>query len=341
MKKLSASLLLLISGLIGALLFCEIILHVFDLPKNSNLYYRFANPELHRKEFVFNKYLFWEARPYGEAYGRKVNNKGFRGEDFEEQKGVNTIRVILLGDSCTFQAEVEDQKTGAYLLQRMLEKNFPNKNIQVLNMGMPGYSSLQGLRLLKMKALKYSPDILLVSYGHNDAVSSMYFTDKEQVANEVEYFFGKIFSNVRYYRAIRDACLKALSLFELNGYGLRPRVSLREYYNNMAEICRTAKENNIKIILYDLPVLKTPTNGKYCAFKEKYFDELRDVAKDNSVPFLNVRQTFSSLHDMSTYFNDPKRDFMHLNDKGYELVADVLYPAVAKFVVEIESSSRA
>lgn len=337
MKKIKHLLLTLISSLIFAFLICEASLHIFDLPKSNNLYYRFVNPELQRKEFIFDTYLFWKTRPYGIAYGRKVNNKGFRGENFEEQKDKNVIRIIFLGDSCTFQAEVENEKTGAYLLHGMLKEYFPEKNIQVYNMGMPGYSSLQGLRLLKMQTLKYSPDILLVNFGHDDAAFSFYFTDKEQTANEIKYFFDKTFSKVRCYRVIREACFKMLSLSELKGYRFRPRVNLQEYYNNIAEICRVAKGHNIKIILYDLPILKSMINEKYYEFRQSYFDKLRDVAKDNAVTFVSIRSAFVGLRDVEAYFNNPERDFNHLNEEGYKLVADTLYPTVIKFVVGIVS----
>jgi len=339
MKKLRVLLLTLVSSLIFAFLVCEIFLYIFNLPKSNNLYYRFANPELQRKEFIFDKYLFWKAKPYGIVYGRKVNNKGFRGKNFEEQKDKDTIRIIFLGDSCTFQAEVESDKTVAYLLQEMLKRDFPGKNIQVYNMGMPGYSSLQGLRLLKIQALKYSPDILLVSFGHNDAGFSFYFTDKEQIASGIKYFFDKAFSKARCYRVIRDACFKGLLLSELKGYSFRPRANLQEYYNNMAEICRVAEKHNIKIILYDLPTFKNiMINEKYYKFRQSYFDKLRDVSKDNAVTFVSIRSAFADLSDIEAYFNNPERDYTHLNERGDRLVTDILYPSVIKFVIGIVSS---
>lgn len=294
------------------------------------------NPELQRKEFIFDTYLFWKAKLHGIVYGRKVNNKGFRGGNFSEQKDKNVIRIIFLGGSCTFQAEVENKNTVVCLLQEMLKEDFPGKNIQVYNMGMPGYSSLQGLRLLKAQALKYSPDILLVNFGHNDAAFAFYFADKQQIATKIKYLFEKTFSKIRCYRLVRDACNKALVSSELRSSRFQPRVNLQDYHDNMAEICKIAKDNNIKIILYDLPILKNMESEEYYKFRQSYFDNLRNVAKDNAVTFANVRSVF--VDDIEAYFNNPERDPIHLNEEGYKMVARILYPTVIKSVDEIVRS---
>jgi len=92
----------------------------------------------------------------------------------------------------------------------------------------------------------------------------------------------------------------------------------------MVEMCRIAKDNNIKIILYDLPVLENKiTNKTWCKFRQSYFDTLRDVAKDKAVNFVDVKSAFLESGDVENYFVNREIDFVHLNKKGYRLVADI------------------
>jgi len=331
-----------IVGFIFALILCEFILNVFNLPKSKNLYYRFFNPELHSENFIFDNDLFWKAKPNKIIYGVKVNNKGFRGENFAQEKNSDTVRIIFLGDSCTFQAEVEDKKTVAGILKDRFKENFPWKKIQIYNMGIPGYSSLQGLRLLEKEVLNYFPNILLVNFGHNDVVPAIFLNDKHQKANGPRYVMDKILSKIRCYRLLCDIYLKIFLLSEIKNYKFLPRVDLQDYDENISKICKIAKENNIKIILYNLPLLinYNKWNKEYCAFRLSYFEHLKDIAKDNNVCFVNVRSAFASLKEVDSYFNNPEQDMIHFNDKGYQLMADTLYPFIVKALSEIDSFSN-
>ena len=114
MKNIRSALFLSLGGLVIAFVICESLLRMCHVPTNKNLYYDFKNPELRHDGFVFDAYLFWKAKPFSTVYGRQLNNKGFRGSNFKEEKDKDTIRVVCLGDSCTFQAEVEDKNTVRY-----------------------------------------------------------------------------------------------------------------------------------------------------------------------------------------------------------------------------------
>ena len=43
------------------------------------------------------------------------------------------------------------------------------KKYEVLNFGCPGYTSSQGIRLYRLKAGKYKPDIITLYFGINEA----------------------------------------------------------------------------------------------------------------------------------------------------------------------------
>ena len=75
------------------------------------------------------------------------------------------LRILLVGDSFAFGFYVDDDATFASLLSR----RSPLSRVKVLNAGVPGYSSAQGLVYLRELLPRYRPHIVLIAFGTNDA----------------------------------------------------------------------------------------------------------------------------------------------------------------------------
>jgi lysophospholipase L1-like esterase len=110
-----------------------------------------------------------------------LNSEGFRGEEFPNAKSAGTFRIVCLGDSWTFGANVGTEQTYPRQLQRLLEQQFPGARFEVLNLGVLGYSSFQGLELWKRRAEALEPDLVVIGYAMNDARMAGY-RDKDMVA---------------------------------------------------------------------------------------------------------------------------------------------------------------
>ncbi|MEO8433361.1 MAG: GDSL-type esterase/lipase family protein [Pyrinomonadaceae bacterium] len=98
-----------------------------------------------------------------------LNADGFRDNEFQTTKSADTIRIIALGDSWTFGHNVESDQTYPNQLRALLRRDLPGRNLEVLNLGMLAYTSHEGLKLLRQKALGLQPDIVLIGYSMNDA----------------------------------------------------------------------------------------------------------------------------------------------------------------------------
>lgn len=98
-----------------------------------------------------------------------LNADGFRDNEFPAARTANTIRIIALGDSWTFGHNAQFEQTYPSRLRALLKLDFPEKNIEVFNLGMLAYTSHEGLKLLRQKALALQPDIVLIGYSMNDA----------------------------------------------------------------------------------------------------------------------------------------------------------------------------
>jgi lysophospholipase L1-like esterase len=110
-----------------------------------------------------------------------LNNEGFRERDFTSSKTEGTLRIVCLGDSWTFGANVNQAEAYPQRLEAMLKEEFPRTRIEVFNLGMLGYSSYQGLELLRRRALALDPDIVILAFAMNDGTIAGY-RDKDRAA---------------------------------------------------------------------------------------------------------------------------------------------------------------
>ena len=171
--------LFLFAILIVALFSMEVLLRANNFTYNVP-FYEEDIPFIHKKinidlrMYQFDFKLFWKFRPNNSDYD--VNAAGFRDKDYAayQKKG---FRIIAMGDSCTAGHSLPLEGTYCAQLEEKLNNDLLNGSYEVINAGVPGYTSFQGKRYLK-KILKYDPDFLIVFYGCNDRAKAR-FEDKK------------------------------------------------------------------------------------------------------------------------------------------------------------------
>jgi lysophospholipase L1-like esterase len=99
----------------------------------------------------------------------ETNAHGFRSRDFGT-RAPGRVRIVALGDSSTFGWGVEANEVYTERLREALERRAgaPPEGVEVLNLGVPGYSTFQGLVLLERTALPLEPDLVTWSFLSND-----------------------------------------------------------------------------------------------------------------------------------------------------------------------------
>jgi len=98
----------------------------------------------------------------------RTNAKGFPGPEVPYGPHPGTYRILCMGDSSTFGWGVESDEAYPALLQESLRRRHPGARIEVVNLGVCGYSSQQGKVLLEREGLRYEPDLVTLSFGSND-----------------------------------------------------------------------------------------------------------------------------------------------------------------------------
>jgi lysophospholipase L1-like esterase len=97
-----------------------------------------------------------------------INSRGFRGPEVVSPKPAGRFRLVIIGDSLTFGWGVGDAETFGARLEQLLHKNLPDRNIEVINLGVGGYNTRQEVALLKRNVARLEPDMVLVGFYSND-----------------------------------------------------------------------------------------------------------------------------------------------------------------------------
>jgi lysophospholipase L1-like esterase len=96
-----------------------------------------------------------------------INSLGFRGADFEREKRDGVFRILTAGGSSTYGYHSHDDHTYPAILQRLLDADAPGR-YEVVNVGLPMYTSDNIAAMLEGEGFDYAPDLLTLYTGYND-----------------------------------------------------------------------------------------------------------------------------------------------------------------------------
>jgi lysophospholipase L1-like esterase len=223
--------------------------------------------------------LLWKFKPDVHKSIFQTNSQGLLGEEISIEKPKDTYRILLLGDSAPVGLGLQkrEEAFGEQLIE-ILNQRLPQNKFELINAAVSGYTSLQGLTFLKNYGLSYSPDLIIVYFGNNDASKNGYISDKELMSkNQSLIGFLGFLNHFATYRLLKETILplKASIQDKLRGKKEREvvvRVSPEDYYQNIEEMIKFAQQNNIKILLINVPVpLEWPAGLQF-----KVFTSLKD-----------------------------------------------------------------
>jgi hypothetical protein len=110
-----------------------------------------------------NPKLLYELKPgCGE-----VNSAGIRdGREYTVEK--RKFRIEIIGDSIAYARGIPPPQTFARQLERRVAQDRELAPVEVINLGVEGYSTVQEVETLRTKGLRYQPDLVIVQYFLND-----------------------------------------------------------------------------------------------------------------------------------------------------------------------------
>jgi lysophospholipase L1-like esterase len=110
----------------------------------------------------------WNRQPGKANLTRTSNALGFRGAEIEQPKPAGRYRIVCLGGSTTYDDAVNDDETNVVQLQALLRAARPGQDIEVINAGVPSYTSAEDLPNLAFRLIDLQPDAVLIYQGIND-----------------------------------------------------------------------------------------------------------------------------------------------------------------------------
>jgi lysophospholipase L1-like esterase len=239
-----------------------------------------------------------------------LNSEGFRDNEFPETKGSSSFRIICMGDSWTFGANVDQEQAYPQQLRALLKQKFPAAELEVFNLGVLGYSSYQVLELLKRKAIDIDPDVVIIGAAWNDATKQQYY-DKD-VPEQKQKFTkmsksNRVLNKIESYKLLRYLVqvlkYKPVSMSDFLGWAVnlesdpnryvpyekgmtdwqnlryRTRVSPEDYEKNILEIIELVRNREATVILlYNELSPDSP-----------YRSILKKISKEEDVPMVDSR----------------------------------------------------
>jgi len=114
-------------------------------------------------------YLTYALTPSFRKDGVSHNALGYRGPETTAFKAPGTIRILCLGGSSTYGVGASSNSwTWPAQLQRALAGSRPAAPVEVVNAGVPGYTSFETLIDLELRGVDLAPDLVIVYQGFND-----------------------------------------------------------------------------------------------------------------------------------------------------------------------------
>jgi hypothetical protein len=99
----------------------------------------------------------------------RVNDQGFRGNNFSFQRGSQkACRILVLADSFGAALEVNDQRNFSGILQQELDQATSQGRYEVINAGIGGYGTEQELLLFKERFRELEIDVVLLAFHFGD-----------------------------------------------------------------------------------------------------------------------------------------------------------------------------
>ena len=288
--------------------------------------------------------LFWQ--------GVVSNSHGFRSSEFDLRKPDKTFRIVCFGDSSTFGIGNPIQDTWPRQLEQLLNEGLPEDGVtfQVINAGVPGYTSYQGLIHMRQEMDRLNPDLVLTSYANNDFWHWDQQTDRQHakkinesspvrdamMCSRLAQLMAAGITNLRSNedRQTTGPSQHWAEAASLNYANPRPdwirRVPLKSFRENiaaMAEICDAHGISMIPVKWPDQP----QAAGKWSP-RIEYQDVLEEIARDRQLPVVDVVSLFQQNRSWSVRTYIPN-DIVHVNRDGNRLAAQAAYAAVTELIL--------
>lgn len=272
----------------------------------------------------------------------EINSRGWRGAEFEPTFEPEELRVLAVGDSCTFGKGVLEKDCWPRQLERLLQEQHPERRVMVANLGVNGYATLHYQRIIE-KALDIKPHIVVLGYNVNDfpnitaQVDKVVYHNQKNLRARIPWQWRDTLSKTALYRFLRAAFyelkekrdrerMERISVEATAGFG-----NDSERYRSEVKILSAIDERlrgaGAKMAIFLFPF----DNMVYLdEFSQGPVESVRGLCAEIEVPFIDMVAEF---RERAHQENPPRELFLlgdryHPNPEGYAVVAHAVVAAI-------------
>jgi lysophospholipase L1-like esterase len=258
--------------------------------------------------------LLWRLRPGTEPpFGGPVNRRGWRGPEPHDGRRTG-LRVLCLGDSRTYGNQVSFPQIWTTRLATKLAGAG-----QVINAGTPGYSSLQGWRLMLRVAPELDPDAIIWYFGWNDLTLTTQGPDRSiRVPSLWAVRLRAWLSRSRLFRVLDHVLRPALQARPAPG----PRVPLPEFRDLLERVIAACRSRGRALILGFSTVDPAAREvlGGLAGPLERQRSIVHELAGTRGIALIDIDELVVR-RNLPDVFRTAADDPVHLSAAGHELLA--------------------
>jgi hypothetical protein len=251
----------------------------------------------------------------------KINSDGLRDVEHSINKPKDVIRIAIVGDSHEFGQGVELEETYSKFLEKILNKEC-SKKYETIILAVPGYDIWQKIEFLKIKGMKYSPDIIIIGIGIDDLVNSsklieLYEIERRKI-RELN-LTGEEYKREEYKRLGQVNANETNKLLNLNSSEIK-----KMYESALSSLDNITANTSLKIILFE----------RIHTYDEQT-EALREIAKEKGWYFITSKEScdHETAYDSTIMENRLHPLDPHPSVIGHEKLASLLFCNLKKLLL--------
>ncbi len=256
-------------------------------------------------------------------------------------------KILLLGDSISWGDGINaKEKIYPCLLEQMLNQN-TDHTYEVINSGVPGYSTFQQHRYLQLYGIYLNPDMIILQFCLNDVVEryssfAHYGGDNTFLGVDTRKMIpginGWLIRNSRAYEAIIRLLIKRGR--NQQEYEVKKLASDRISHeiesawaltlSEIGDINKIAVNKHIPLLVVIAPYQFQLTSHRRTDQPQK---KIMKYCRDNNIAAIDLLPFFRRFHEKQknvSLFNDAN----HFSVHGHHFASQVLFQAILSFLEE-------
>ncbi len=265
----------------------------------------------------------WRDRPdHFYVPENSIDNRDFR---YAAAKTPGTFRIVVVGDSFTFGGKVQFDDTFPKRLERMLNLNTAQRKVEVLNWGVPGFSTRNEELLVRRAVRDFAADLVLLEITLNDPEFKPYRVTHSFQDNQGDVVLSHwVFNYWKSLGYVTRRIFNTITHEDYKDYYFELYENPKTWHNftiGIRNVHKLAAAGEIPVLAVIFPLFSHPLDQRY-PFKPLH-EKIGNYLKEQSFPFIDLLPGYQDIPPERLQAI-PGKD-SHPNEIANRIAADTIY----------------